>query len=153
MPHFKTSFNMKSSKKSQRVAGSEIMCMPLLDVTHYLKSYFIILVFSMHCLSHLLGEYMADAHSHKLLCPRNQKYSMFTNISTYIHTITKKFYRHLCTLGRQNIRLISTLYSINRRTPLGRTAFKGPLKCLGKCSVIQCVDVISTETGRQGGTY
>lgn len=88
-------FNMKSSKKSQRVVGSEIMCMPLLDnVKRYLKSYFIILVFSMHCLSHRLGEYMADAQSHKLLCPRNQKYSMFKNISTniYIHTHSQRSY-------------------------------------------------------------
>jgi len=30
---------------------------------------------------------------------------------------------------------------------------KGPLKWLGTCSIIQCVAVISTKTGRQGGTF
>jgi len=30
---------------------------------------------------------------------------------------------------------------------------KGPLKCLETRSVIQCVVVISTETGRQGRAY
>jgi len=30
---------------------------------------------------------------------------------------------------------------------------KGSLKCLETCSIVQCVEVISTETGRQGGTY
>lgn len=29
---------------------------------------------------------------------------------------------------------------------------KGSLKCLGTHSIIQSVEVISTETGRQGGT-
>jgi len=31
--------------------------------------------------------------------------------------------------------------------------FKAPLMCLETCSIIQCVDVISTERGRQGRTY
>lgn len=30
---------------------------------------------------------------------------------------------------------------------------KGPLKCFEMCSIIRCVNVISTEIGRQGGTY
>lgn len=30
---------------------------------------------------------------------------------------------------------------------------KGPLKCLEAHRVILCGDVISTETGRDGGTY
>ncbi len=31
--------------------------------------------------------------------------------------------------------------------------FKGPMKCFETRSVILCVDVILTETGKQGGTY
>ncbi len=37
------------------------------------------------------------------------------------------------------------------QTVLHITVFKGPLKCFETHSVILCVDVILTETGRQGG--
>lgn len=43
------------------------------------------------------------------------------------------------------------LPGLNEKSSL--IAIKGPLKCLETRSIIQCVDVISTETGWQGGAY
>jgi len=71
--------------------------------------------FKYACLSHLLGKYKADAHSRKLM----SKEPEISNAHKY------ELHRRSCTLGRQNIRMISTWHSINKRTHPAHTAFKG----------------------------
>ncbi len=41
--------------------------------------------------------------------------------------------------------------AFQRWPPSDMTCLKGPLKCFETCCVVLCVDVISNETGIQGG--